>query len=38
MVVGQCWVDLKQTGMNTDKEERERKREINKILYTKLTL
>ena len=37
-VVGQCWVDLKQTGMNTDKEERERKREINKILYTKLTL
>ena len=26
-MVGQCWVDLKQTRINTDKEERERERE-----------
>ena len=28
MVVGRCWLDLQQTGMNTNKEEREREKLI----------
>ena len=32
MVVGRCWLDLQQTGMNTDKEEREREKLIKYCL------